>query len=484
MRTSFISAVFVLGISIPGAIFAQGGERDVLLWSFATESGVNASPVVHQGVLYVGSLDSSFYAIDAASGDEVWRFKTGNRIYSTAAIDDGMVCFESGNVLYGLDLKGEEQWRFTLYEGKVKNQQDSWDYFHSSPEIVDGIGYIGTEKGLVYGVDVKTGREVFQCQTPGGEHAIRTKPGIAGGRIFFGDWNGVMYAYDLDSAEMAWSYDSHADDSWGWVPAIQAAPVFMNEAVYFTGRSCILYSMNVEDGTKNWTWRDPNKQWISGGVAIEDGLLFVGESDQHLFFAFDAASGEEVWRFEMDYNVFGTPTVQGEYIYFGTGNAYNSKQGSVYVIDRENGEEVYRFEANGNIHSSPAVQDGMVYFGCSDGKVYALDQQRMLPHPTGVLEERGVTPTGVRLWQNYPNPFNAETVFRFNLREPSQTELAIYDMAGQRVRGLVAGVWNTGAHQVVWDSRDDRGMEVASGSYVAQLAGDSFREKIKIVLLR
>ena len=49
--------------------------------------------------------------------------------------------------------------------------------------------------------------------------------------------------------------------------------------------------------------------------------------------------------------------------------------------------------------------------------------------------------------------------------------LEIFDAAGQLVRTLVSGLVPTGRHEVQWDARDDAGRSVASGTYVARIAG-------------
>ena len=79
-------------------------------------------PAIADGVLFIGSWDSYFYAIDASTGKEKWRFKTGedpdihnqDGIQSSAAVADGMVYFGCRDShLYALDAKtGEKKWAF------------------------------------------------------------------------------------------------------------------------------------------------------------------------------------------------------------------------------------------------------------------------------------------------------------------------------------------------------------------------------------
>jgi len=100
--------------------------------------------------------------------------------------------------------------------------------------------------------------------------------------------------------------------------------------------------------------------------------------------------------------------------------------------------------------------------------------------PEGVTGVGGAVPGRARLMQNSPNPFNPSTTIRFRLPATAQVELCVYDLSGRPVRRLLAGESRTaGGHAVVWDGRDDRGLPVASGSYVYRLvAGDFSRARL------
>ena len=62
--------------------------------------------------------------------------------------------------------------------------------------------------------------------------------------------------------------------------------------------------------------------------------------------------------------------------------------------------------------------------------------------------------------------------------------LAIYDVAGRRVRELAGGTWTAGDHDVVWDGRDARGRASASGVYFARLVTPERTETRSLVLVR
>jgi M6 family metalloprotease-like protein len=102
-------------------------------------------------------------------------------------------------------------------------------------------------------------------------------------------------------------------------------------------------------------------------------------------------------------------------------------------------------------------------------------------------QERASIPRSVELHQNYPNPFNPETRIRFTIkgRQSSlHTSLKIYNIRGQLVRTLLDGDRTAGDYDVLWDGRDDRGMEVSSGIYFYRLSAGSSSQVKKMVLLK
>jgi flagellar hook assembly protein FlgD len=50
-------------------------------------------------------------------------------------------------------------------------------------------------------------------------------------------------------------------------------------------------------------------------------------------------------------------------------------------------------------------------------------------------------------------------------------ELAVYDLAGRRVRTVVRGPLAAGRHTFTWDGRTDGGRSLAAGIYMTRLTG-------------
>jgi uncharacterized protein (DUF362 family) len=72
---------------------------------------------------------------------------------------------------------------------------------------------------------------------------------------------------------------------------------------------------------------------------------------------------------------------------------------------------------------------------------------------TGLVDFDGDSmPAGFEIHQNFPNPFNARTCIRYDLSEPAEVNVEIYDNLGRKIETLVAGSQPAGRHQVMWDA--------------------------------
>lgn len=74
-------------------------------------------------------------------------------------------------------------------------------------------------------------------------------------------------------------------------------------------------------------------------------------------------------------------------------------------------------------------------------------------------------PVDIALANNYPNPFNSNTVIEFSISNPGLVNLAIYDIAGRSVKNLSHGFRSSGIHKIIWDGKNEDGLDVASGIY-------------------
>lgn len=123
------------------------------------------------------------------------------------------------------------------------------------------------------------------------------------------------------------------------------------------------------------------------------------------------------------------------------------------------------------------------YFSFSDG-----DEVVETPMDSVYISQTGIDDTHIplefSLLQNYPNPFNAETSIKFNLAEPSNVELTIYDITGNAVTKLIDSYLQSGPHAVVWNGLNFAGQAVSSGIYFYTLRSGNDLKSRRMLLLK
>jgi eukaryotic-like serine/threonine-protein kinase len=176
-------------------------------WQFHTGDVVHASPTISEGVVYIGSWDSYFYALDAASGEEKWRFKTGEDhdihtqvgIQSSAVVADGTVYFGCRDSnLYALDSHtGQKKWFF--------NNKGSWVI--GSPAVAGNTLYFATsDSGELHALDARSGASLFMLSSK--KWPLCSSPAVVGGFLYIGSHEGKLFAVNLKTQKMDWTFQT------------------------------------------------------------------------------------------------------------------------------------------------------------------------------------------------------------------------------------------------------------------------------------
>ena len=98
-------------------------------------------------------------------------------------------------------------------------------------------------------------------------------------------------------------------------------------------------------------------------------------------------------------------------------------------------------------------------------------------------------PKETALLPNYPNPFNPETWIPYQLSEPADVQLTIYDIQGSVVRALDlghqdAGMYKSRSEAAYWDGKNALGETVASGLYFYTLTAGEFTATRRMLILK
>lgn len=165
-------------------VWALDGKSGKALWSFNTNSAIYSSPVVAKNILYVGSYDRNLYAINSRNGKLLWKVEFLDWLYATPVVKDWVVY---------VGAKDGELSALDGNNGEVLWSQRFKDPISSSLVLVDAdSGLIGTEGGLIYVINLKTGAVTSGVDAGGGLHST---PVISGDTVYAGSTNGSVYAW-------------------------------------------------------------------------------------------------------------------------------------------------------------------------------------------------------------------------------------------------------------------------------------------------
>lgn len=128
-----------------GRVYNIDLETGELNWLVASAAPVFATPAVDDGIVYVGSRDGSFAAIEADTSEVVWATDL-TEVLGSAAIDDERIYVGSsdGN-LYVLDRA----------DGSTIAQLPTGEMVWTSPALVDGFLYFGAHDGQIHAYRVQ-----------------------------------------------------------------------------------------------------------------------------------------------------------------------------------------------------------------------------------------------------------------------------------------------------------------------------------------
>ncbi len=254
-----------LGFSPLTNINKDNVARLQLAWSLALPPGQNAAtPLVHDGVIYVHSFGDHVQALDATTGDELWHYartlpdSSRPTVKRNLALYGDKVFFGTSDVhVVALDAKtGHVVWDQPITD------TGSGFGLSGGPLVARGKvmqGVNGQVPGGAYivGLDAETGREAWRFYTI-------ARPGEPGGDT----WNGLpLEQRSGGSVWTAGSYDAdHNVALFGPAPTYDTGPMrdavgrrgVTNEALYTNAT----IALNPDDGKLVWHFQHvPNDQW-------------------------------------------------------------------------------------------------------------------------------------------------------------------------------------------------------------------------------
>lgn len=278
---------------------------------------------------------------------EKWMITTGGKVESSPVVVSGIVYVGSNDShLYAFNAgTGTLVW---------KASPSSGNWILSTPAVANGIIYAGSFDGNLYALNQKSGAILWKAVT---NNSIESSPVVVNGIVYIGSDDSYLYAFDATTGTFLWREFTGN--------SVLSSPSVSNGIVYVGSINGKLYAFNAKTGVLVWT--SPIVGIVNfSSPAIANGVVYIGSNDSYLY-ALDAKSGIPLWKTKTGDKIESSPAVANGVVYIGSDDSY------LYAFDAKTGAELWKTATTGSIFSSPMVANGVVYAGSIDQSIYAFD---------------------------------------------------------------------------------------------------------------
>ncbi len=188
-----------------GRVVALNATTGAIRWSRDLPSPSESSPLIDGHRLYLGSTDGTVYALSTDNGSTQWIYRAAGAVKASPTLAYGNLYFGdySGHVQSVRASSGARLWVAGSGGKLFGNGQ-----FYSTAAVIDGRVFLGNTDGRIYAYDAGTGSLDWAVQTGAyvySSPAVATAPGL-GPTVYSGSYDGNFYAIDARTGHVQWTY--------------------------------------------------------------------------------------------------------------------------------------------------------------------------------------------------------------------------------------------------------------------------------------
>ncbi len=281
------------------------------VWARGGGALLEFPPVMWGNRIFQLADDATLSAIDKYTGQTLWSRRLGALSASTPAV--------SGDTVYATILSrspGAQAGRVValdILNGHYRWQRDLPSRAESSPLLDKGKLFFGSQNGTVYALNAQDGSVLWTYRAPG---AVKASPSLSGGILYFGDYAGDLQAVGEEHGHLLWRSGSGGallgSGTFYSTPAVMYGRVFLGNT---DGR---VYAYDASSGTIDWAVQTGAYVYASPAVTNAPGLgptIYLGSYDG-TFYALNARSGHIEWQYHAGGKISGSATIVGNIVYF------------------------------------------------------------------------------------------------------------------------------------------------------------------------
>ena len=268
------------------------------------------------------------------------------------AIHDRVYVGSDDGLLYAIDSKsGQIVWKHPT-EGRIVGGAN----WHESPDGGTRSILVGSYDNFVYSVDAQTGERRWRFET---ENYINGAPAVVGDHAIFGGCDGYVYVVSIARGQLVSQIELGSP--------IASTIAVRGDSAYIGHYGNAFARIDLQAKEIVWEFNEDETPFFSSAAIVDDRVVF-GSRARRVYCVNDE-TGEQNWSFLVPgqmRRVDSSPVICGDKVVIG------SESGRLFVLRLETGEEVWSFEVGEAITASPAVVNGMIIIGSEDGAVYAF----------------------------------------------------------------------------------------------------------------
>ena len=323
--------------------------------------GLRQKPFVADGRVYAASsYGGQVYAIDAATGRDIWRTDTKLRLTGGPGAGAGAVVVGSinGDVIALAADSGAERWR-----ARVSSE------ILSTPLVAGDVVVVRSGDGHVVGLNLADGKQRWTFERPLPSLSLRGSPSPvlgASGIVYLGYEDGALIALRAQDGSKAWEQAVSQPEGRSEIERladIDGDVIADSDAVYAISYKGQLLAMSPSSGAPGWN----HEVGSYGGLAQSGNKLYTSDAAGTVW-AFDRGTGNPLWKQEgLGYRWLSSPAAQGDYVVVG------DLQGYLHWLRADTGELAARVRiGKGPIRATPQVSaDGVLYAVNTDDQLAA-----------------------------------------------------------------------------------------------------------------
>ena len=283
-----------------GKVVVLDHETGISLGSIDLDKSIGKGIAIDGMHGYFGRVsgNKTLFSYELRNGIYVWKKKIGP-VESMPLIAGKLLYVTTAKgELYCLDAEtGAEKWRFK--SGKP---------FHSTPTKSEGLVYAANDSGYVYALNASNGKLKWKQSTGA---PVFSSPIVHGTDLFIANLSGSIYSIDKITGEVNW--EIRREGSFYSMPAIG------NDDLYIASGIGILYKIDISQG--KIIWESDVSAPVSEGLLVSGGYIYVG-SLNHYIYSLSTKTGEIVWSEKLDGRVRTAPIEHAGTIYIGAEDRY------------------------------------------------------------------------------------------------------------------------------------------------------------------